>query len=174
MSQGGSLMRWNRITGERKNIKPLPPARADGEEEETALRFNWNAGIAIDPFDSDTVYYGSQFVHRSRNRGDSWDIISPDLTTNRSEWQRQDESGGLTPDVTAAENFTSILTIAPSALQQDVIWVGTDDGRIHVTRDGGETWESVEENLLDAPRNTWVAHIEASKFGRCDSLRGAR
>jgi photosystem II stability/assembly factor-like uncharacterized protein len=157
MSQGGNLFRWNSTTGERKDIRPAHP-------EGVKLRFNWNAAIAIDPFGESTVYYGSQFVHRSSDRGETWSIISPDLTTNRPEWQRQARSGGLTPDVTSAENFTTILTIAPSAVARGVIWAGTDDGRIHVTRDGGTTWTSVEGNIRGVPKNTWVPHVEASKF----------
>ncbi len=157
MSQGGNLFRWSLVTGERKNLRPAPP---EGEE----LRFNWNAGFAQDPFDAATIYYGSQFVHRSTNRGDSWEAISPDLTTDNPEWQRQAESGGLTLDVTNAENFTSIIAIAPSPVERGVIWVGTDDGRLHVTRDGGATWTSVESNVPDVPANTWIPHIEPSSF----------
>ncbi len=157
MSQQGFLMRWNLHTGERKDIRPPAP---DG----VRLRFNWNAGFAIDPFDHNTIYYGSQFVHKSTDRGDTWSIISPDLTTNNPEWQKQYESGGLTPDVTGAENYTTIIAIAPSPVQQGVIWVGTDDGRVHVTRDGGKTWTSVEKNIKGVPPNTWVPHIEPSKF----------
>ncbi len=157
MSQGGNLFRWNLRTGERKNIRPAHP---DGVE----LRFNWNAAIAIDPFDTNTVYYGSQFLHKSTDRGDSWTIVSSDLTTNNPEWQKQKKSGGLTFDVTGAENFTTIITVAPSPLERGVIWVGTDDGRVHVTRDGGASWESLEKNIKGVPANTWVPHIEASVF----------
>ncbi|MDZ7331992.1 MAG: hypothetical protein ONB31_08430 [candidate division KSB1 bacterium] len=157
MSQGGYLTRFNRITGERKDIRPAAP---DGIE----LRFNWNAAIAIDPFEPNTVYYGSQFVHKSTDRGDSWQIISPDLTTNDPEKQRQIESGGLTYDVTHAENHCTILTIAPSPVQRGAIWVGTDDGNVQVTRDGGKNWENVVKNIPDLPANTWCPHIEPSKF----------
>ncbi|MEZ6038265.1 MAG: hypothetical protein R3F29_12345, partial [Planctomycetota bacterium] len=157
MSQGGSLVRWDLRDGSRKSIRP--PAPADVE-----LRFHWNAAIALDPFDPNGVFYGSQFVHRSRDRGESWTVISPDLTTDNAEWQKQDESGGLTLDVTAAENHCTILSIAPSPLTRDVIWVGTDDGRVQVTRDGGTTWTSVEHNVPGLPRNTWCPHVEASKF----------
>ncbi len=156
MSQGGNLRRWNLRTGEQKDIRP---AGWPGVE----LRFNWNAALAQDPFDPGTIYYGSQFVHRSRDRGDSWEVISPDLTTNNPEWQKQRASGGLTPDVTAAENYTTLLTIAPSPLQRGVLWTGSDDGRIHLTRDGGATWVSVEKNLRGVPPNTYIPHIEASK-----------
>lgn len=172
MSQGGSLMRWNNVTGERKGIRPDAPEGVD-------LRFNWNAGIALDPFDPSGVYYGSQFLHHSSDRGDSWSILSGDLTSDNPDWQRQDESGGLTPDVTAAENYCSILTIAPSTLQQGLVWVGTDDGRLHVTRDGGESWESLEGKLFDVPRNTWIPHVEAGKHSAdvayvvCDDHRRA-
>ncbi len=157
MSQGGSLVRWDLRDGSRKSIRP--PAPRDVE-----LRFHWNAAIALDPFDSKTVYYGSQFVHRSRDRGESWLVVSPDLTTDNPQWQKQEESGGLTIDVTAAENHCTILTIAPSSFQQGVVWVGTDDGRVHVTRDGGDSWTSVEANIPGRPQHTWCPHIEAGKF----------
>ncbi len=157
MSQGGYLKRFNQLTGERKDIRPPKP-------DSVELRFNWNAAIAIDPFDPETIYYGSQFVHKSTDRGDSWEIISPDLTTNDPEKQKQRESGGLTYDVTNAENFCSIITIAPSPVQHGVIWVGTDDGQVQLTRDGGETWENVTEKIPDLPDITWCPHIEASKF----------
>ena len=157
MSQGGSLVRYDLRTGSRKSIRPPAP-------DDTKLRFHWNAAIALSPFDGDTVFYGSQFVHRSDNRGGAWSIVSPDLTTNNPAWQKQEESGGLTIDVTAAENHCTILTIAPSPIDQETIWVGTDDGRVHITRDGGQAWTSVEDNLPGRPRNTWCPHIEASKF----------
>jgi photosystem II stability/assembly factor-like uncharacterized protein len=157
MSQGGNLQRFELSTGAWTNIRPTPPS------EDVELRFNWNAGIAIDPFDANVIYYGSQFVHRSPNRGEDWEVISPDLTTNDPEKQRQAESGGLTIDVTTAENHTSILTIAPSSVERGVIWVGTDDGYVQVTRDGGDTWTNVTENFRGVPDHTWVPHIEASK-----------
>lgn len=164
MSQEGYIIRWNLKTGERKDIRPAPPT---GEGD---LRFNWNAAIAIDPFDANGVYFGSQYIHKSANRGDSWTKISSDLTTNRKEWQNQSRSGGLTPDVTSAENFTTIVTIAPSTRDRNVIWAGTDDGRVHVTRDGGATWTSVEANLKGVPANTWVPEIKASRHDAATAL----
>ncbi|HYC92925.1 MAG TPA: hypothetical protein VEO54_27215 [Thermoanaerobaculia bacterium] len=158
MSQEGYIIRWNLRTGERKDIRPAPPVDAAKE-----LRFNWNAAIATDPFDPNGVYFGSQYVHKSTNRGDSWTTLSPDLTSNRKEWQNQEKTGGITPDVTSAENFTTIITIAPSPLDRNVIWAGTDDGRVHVTRDGGANWTSVEANLKGVPANTWVPEIKASR-----------
>lgn len=155
MSQGGTLYRWDLDVGESRLIKPdaIP-----GTNE----RYNWNSGFAQDPFDAGTIYLGSQFVRKSTDRGISWEVISPDLTTNNPETQTFTKSGGLTPDVTAAENYNSITMIVPSALEQGVIWVGTDDGRVHVTRDGGTNWESVEGRLRRGPQDPWVSTIFAS------------
>lgn len=158
MSQGGFLVDWNLDTGERRLIRPKGPA--DGTE----LRFNWNAGFAQSPFDANTIYYGSQFVHKSTDRGKTWQIISGDMTTNNPEFQTYKESGGITPDVTAAENYTSITSINPSPIDASVIWVGTDDGRVHVTRDGGATWNSVEGNIRRGPEGAWIPMIEPSKY----------
>ncbi|HEY9421754.1 MAG TPA: hypothetical protein VIW92_10090, partial [Thermoanaerobaculia bacterium] len=154
--QGGNLGRINVRTGEWRDIKPSPP---DG----VRLRFNWNAGVATDPFKPGTVYLGSQFLHKSSDRGETWATISPDLTSNNPEWQRQNETGGLTPDASGAENFTTIIAVAPSPLQEGVLWVGTDDGRLHVTRDGGKTWASLEKNVPGVPANTWIPHITPSR-----------
>ena len=155
MSQQGYIVRWNLATGERKDIKPLGP-------EGTELRFSWNAAFAQDPFDADTIYFGSQFVHRSRDRGESWERISEDLTTNRPEWQKQQDSGGLTPDVTGAENFTTLIALAPSPIERDLIWAGSDDGRLHLTRDGGKSWTSLEDRLPGLATHAWLPHIHAS------------
>jgi len=161
MSQGGNLYYFDMTTGTSTSIVPT--------ESEVKHRYNWNAGFAVDPFHPSTIYLGSQFVHRSRDKGRTWEIISPDLTTNNPEKQRQSESGGLTLDVTNAENHCTITTIAPSPVQEGVIWVGTDDGNVQLTRDGGKTWELVSKKLTTGgkgkvPPETWVPHVEASKF----------
>ena len=157
MSQEGYLMRWDLNTGERKSIRPAGP-------DDVPLRFNWNAGFAQDPFEADTIYYGSQFLHKSTNRGENWTIISPDLTTNNPEWQKQVQSGGLTPDVTGAENFTTIIAIAPSPKQKDVIWVGTDDGRIHITRDGGKSGKALRKMLKVSLQTHGFRTLEPSTY----------
>jgi len=156
MSQGGFLFTWNLTTGEQAMIRPAPP------EPDVELRFNWNAALAQDPFDPATIYYGSQFVHKSTDRGASWQVISGDLTSNNPEWQTYKESGGLTYDVTAAENFTTIVSIAPSPLEEGTLWVGTDDGRVHVTRDGGENWTRIDERARGVPADSWVPMIAPS------------
>ncbi|HSM62121.1 MAG TPA: hypothetical protein VK849_15040, partial [Longimicrobiales bacterium] len=156
MSQQGSLQRFDKATGTRWGLQPVHP---DG----VPLRFNWNAGLVLDPYDSTTVYLGSQFVHRTRDHGASWEIISPDLTTDDPAKQRQMESGGLTLDATGAENHTTIVTIAPSPLERGVIWVGTDDGNVQITRDDGATWTNLIRNARGVPEATWVPDIEPSK-----------
>jgi photosystem II stability/assembly factor-like uncharacterized protein len=156
MSQGGYLLRWNLDTGEQRLIRPAPP------EPGAELRFNWNAGIAQDPFDPATIYYGSQFLHKSTDRGATWTVISGDLTSDNPDWQTYKQSGGLTHDVTAAENFTTIVAIAPSPLERGTLWVGTDDGRVHVTRDGGQNWSRIDERAKGVPPGTWVPMIAPS------------
>ncbi|MEM9596622.1 MAG: hypothetical protein AAGD06_20305 [Acidobacteriota bacterium] len=158
MSQGGFLVEWDLSTGMRKARRPEAPVGEPG------LRFNWSAAIAIDPFDSGILYFGSQFVHRSEDRGETWTVISPDLTSNDPERQKQAESGGLTPDVTDAENFTSLTALAPSPVARGTLWAGSDDGRLHVTRDGGETWTRVDDNVPGVPEGTWIPHVEPSRF----------
>jgi photosystem II stability/assembly factor-like uncharacterized protein len=155
MGQAGSLYRYHRPSGQLNLIKPTHP---DGEY----LRFNWNAGIAIDPFDEQTIYYGSQYVHKTSDFGGSWEIISPDLTTDDPDKQEFLESGGLTYDVTGAENHTTIISIAPSTTEEGVIWVGTDDGNVQLTRNSGESWTNLIDNIKGVPANTWVTHISPS------------
>ncbi|NLD63942.1 MAG: hypothetical protein GX646_08590 [Bacteroidales bacterium] len=154
-SQGGSLRRFDLMTGWNKSIRP---AAEEGER----LRFNWNAALAQDPFDNNTIYFGSQFVHMSSDRGDTWTRISPDLTTNDPEKQKQDQSGGITRDVTGAETHCTVITIAPSPLRKGLIWAGTDDGMIQVTEDGGKNWKNTSGNIKGMPRNGWVPQITAS------------
>jgi photosystem II stability/assembly factor-like uncharacterized protein len=156
--QGGNLARLQRSTGETKEIKPYP---GEGEPE---LRFNWNTPIHVSPNNPGTLYLGAQYLFRTRDRGDSWERISPDLTTNDPEKQRQEESGGLTTDNTTAENHTTIYTISESPANDQVIWVGTDDGNLQVTRDGGGHWTNVVKNVPGLPKHTWVSHVEASRF----------
>ena len=139
-----------------KTIQPLP---VKGYEE---YRFNWNAPIEISKNNPDRIYIGSQYLHKSDDMGNSWDIISPDLTTNDKSKQNQEDSGGLSMDNSGAENHTTIFTVTESPLNENIIWVGTDDGNIQVTNDGGKNWKNVIENIQGVPNNTWVYHIEAS------------
>ncbi|MDA8686247.1 hypothetical protein N9L94_04450 [Robiginitalea sp.] len=154
-SQNGDLYRYDKLTGFYQSIAPSNP------NPEIPLRFNWNAGFARDPFNPDGAYYGSQFVHYTHDKGQTWNIISPDLSTNNPEHQKGDY-GGLTLDISGAENYNSILSIAPSRLDKKVIWVGTDDGRIYLTQNGGATWQDCTKNIKGLPSEAWVARIIAS------------
>jgi photosystem II stability/assembly factor-like uncharacterized protein len=160
MSQQGNVGRYDRKTGNSKGIRPTHP------NPDVKLRFNWNAAIAMNPFDNETIYFGSQFVHKSTNKGHTWELISPDLTTNNKEKQKQHESGGITMDATGAENHCTILAIEPSSLDEKLMWVGTDDGNIQLTRNGGTTWENVTPNIKGMPKEAWVPQIRASKFNK--------
>lgn len=156
MSQQGNVVRYDKQTGKSEFIKPTHP------DPKMYLRFNWNSGIGQDPFDNGTIYFGSQFVHKSTDKGKTWTIISPDLTTNDPAKQKQSESGGLTMDATGAENHTTILSIEPSKAKKGVIWVGTDDGNVQVTQDGGNTWANVAKNIKGLPAGSWIPQIKAS------------
>ncbi len=143
-----------------KTIQPLP------QKGKPKLRFNWNAPMAISTHQPDRFYMGSQFLHKSEDMGDTWKIISPDLTTNDKSKQAQEDSGGLSKDNSGAENHTTIFTIAESTLDENVIWVGTDDGNVQVTQDGGSTWTNTSVNIIGLPKNIWCYHIEASVFDK--------
>jgi photosystem II stability/assembly factor-like uncharacterized protein len=164
MSQQGNVVRYDRETGYSEFLKPTHP------DPEMFLRFNWNSGIGQDPFDSNTIYFGSQFVHKSTDKGKTWTVISPDLTTNDPAKQKQSESGGLTMDATGAENHTTILVIEPSKAQRGVIWVGTDDGNVQITQDGGNTWTNVAKNNKGLPAGSWIPQIKASAKNAGEAL----
>jgi hypothetical protein len=144
-SQFGGMNRQNLRTGERKGIKPK------AQKGEQALRFNWSTPIVLSPHASHTVYVGSQHLHRSRDRGDTWTTISPDLTSNDPA-----KVQGNVPHCT-------ITTIAESPLQEGWLWVGTDDGRVWTSKDGGARWIELSDRFPAAVRNLWVSCIETSR-----------
>ena len=156
-SQNGDLYRYDKLTGYYSSIKPRV------HPEQATLRFNWNAAFAKDPFDDNSVYYGSQFVHKTTDKGATWEIISPDLSANNPVQQKGDY-GGLTLDISGAEYYNSILSIAPSPLDKQLIWAGTDDGQLQVTKDGGQTWTNLTDNIKQLPKGAWIAQIKASRF----------
>ncbi len=157
-AQGGEIGRVNRYTHEVRPIQPLP------QYGEKKLRFNWNTPIHMSPNEKGTIYIGAEFLFRSRDHGQSWERISPDLTTNDPEKQKQEESGGVTVDNSAAEMHTSIYSISESPKNGQIIWVGTDDGNLQITRDGAKTWTNVVGNVPDLPKYSWVSTVEASRF----------
>jgi len=152
-----------RFDVEKQQLKTVKPYPLEGDPK---LRFNWNASLTTSKHNPDRLYVGSQFVHVSNDRGDSWTKISPDLTTNDKVKQNQEASGGLSADNSGAENHCTIFSITESPLTDQVIWVGTDDGNVQVTKDGGKTWENLTKNITGLPANTWCYHIEASVHGK--------
>ena len=158
--QAAQLRRLHQATGEMKDIRPFP---GPGEPR---YRFNWNAAFTRSASDPSVLLLGAQFVFRSRDRGDSWQRISPDLTTNDPARQRQRESGGVSKDNSGAENHCTIVALAESPVEPGVIWAGTDDGNLQVTRDGGRTWTNVIANVPGVPRNTWVSSVEPGRRDR--------
>ncbi|MGG9964034.1 WD40/YVTN/BNR-like repeat-containing protein [Ferruginibacter sp. SUN106] len=158
MSQEGELQKTNVVTGEDMYLKPPTP------DAKTYLRFNWNAAFAQDPIDSKTIYFGSQFLHKSSNKGLTWEIISPDLTTDNKVQQNQENNGGLSVDITGAENYNTILCIEPSAKDNKIIWIGTDDGNVQLSKDGGKTWTNFRGKIPGMPVGAWVPQIRASRY----------
>jgi photosystem II stability/assembly factor-like uncharacterized protein len=156
-AQGGYIARVNRRTHQGRDIQPKPNYKEK-------LRWNWNTPIALSPNEKGTIYIGAQFLFRSRNHGQTWDRISPDLTTNDPEKQKQEQSGGITVDNSAAEMHTTIYSISESPKDKSVIWVGTDDGNLQLTRDGAKTWSNVTGNVPGLPKNSWVSWVQASNF----------
>ena len=155
--QGGFIGRVNRHTHEARTIQPKP-------NYNEKLRFNWNAPITLSPNEKGTIYLGAQFLFRSRDHGQSWDRISPDLTTNDPEKQKQEKSGGVTIDNSSAEMHTTIYSISKSPKEKGLIWVGTDDGNVQITRDDGKTWTNVVANVSGLPKDSWVSWVQASNF----------
>jgi photosystem II stability/assembly factor-like uncharacterized protein len=156
-TQGGDIIRVNRNTHESRGIKPL----ADYKEK---LRWNWNTPMALSPHDKNTLYLGSQFLFRSHDQGQSWQRISPDLTTNDPQKQKQEESGGITVDNSAAEMHTTIYSISESPKAAGTIWVGTDDGNVQLTRDDGKSWTNVVKNMPGVPEHSWISWVQASNY----------
>jgi len=156
-AQGGNIGRVNRRTHESRDIQPRPNYKEK-------LRWNWNTPIALSPNEKGTIYIGSQFLFRSRDHGQTWDRISPDLSTNDPEKQKQEQSGGVTVDNSAAEMHTTIYSISESPKDKLVIWVGTDDGNVQVTRDGAKTWSNVAGNIPGLPKDSWVSWVQAGNF----------
>ena len=164
MSQQGNVSRYDWKTGNNYTIRPTHP------NPKIKLRFNWNAAIGQDPFDNSVVYFGSQFVHKSLDKGLTWDIISPDLTTNDPLKQKQAESGGLTLDATGAENHCTLIVIEPSPIEKNMLWTASDDGKVYMTRDGGKQWTDVTKGLKDLPEGSWIPQIKASNKNKGEAL----
>ena len=146
--QGGNVTRVDLATGKRRDIKPR------AKEGTPAFRFNWNTPLIISSHDPKTLYLGGNVLFRMTNRGDSWEAISPDLTTH--------DPMKMATAGSSAENYCTIVALAESPKDRNVLWVGTDDGNVQTTRDGGKTWTNVVENIAGVPRGLWVSRLQAS------------
>lgn len=161
-SQGGNAARINLSTLKSISIKPQ---QAAGEDKP---RWNWNTPIVVGTKNKKNLYMGSQYLYRSVDKGVNWSRISPDLTTNDKKKQEQEQSGGISADNTSAENHCTIFAIAESPLDENIIWVGTDDGNLQYTNNGGKTWTNVSNNYtaVGIPTQTWISSIEPSRFDK--------
>ncbi len=163
--QGGVISLTDTRSGMSWAINPYPAGIGSSGQwmAPQRYRFNWNSPIVLSPQDPKTVYFGGNVLFKTTNYGRSWEVISPDLTTNDK--NKQKSSGGeIVTDNTAAEFHCTIITIAPSPLDANVIWAGTDDGNVQVTRDGGKSWTNVFKNVPDLAPFSWVSRIDAGHF----------
>ena len=135
--------------------------RADRPTLPAQFRFNWSSPLVMSPNNPNNIYFGGNHLFKSTDQGDSWEIISPDLTTNDPELRNTSNGGGLTNSNTGGENHFTIITISVSPFDENVIWIGTDDGLVHVTTNGGKKWTNVKTNIPDAPEKIWVSRVEA-------------
>jgi photosystem II stability/assembly factor-like uncharacterized protein len=159
----GIITRHDRRTGESRNVSAWPDNPSGWGGEAMKYRFQWTAPIHVSPHDARTVYHGAQVIFRTSNGGQSWEVISPDLT--RDDKSKQKWSGGpITGDNTGVETWATVFTIAESPKAKGLIWAGSDDGRVHVTRDAGKTWTDVTSGLTGAPQLGTISIIEPSPF----------
>lgn len=172
--ENGSYFQYNPLT---RRIKRISPNSRNITNYDTVIpdslqrtgrefRFNWSAPLIMSPFDAKTIYTAGNYVFKSTNSGESWTIISPDLSTNDPVKRVKGKSGGVTPDNTGAETHCAITSLSLSTLNPNLIWVGTDDGNVQVTRDGGQSWQNVRSNVPDVPPGIWVSRLEASNFNQ--------
>ncbi|MYG47988.1 MAG: sialidase [Gemmatimonadales bacterium] len=161
-ARGGIVTRHELSRGQFRQVEVWPESTGGYPAEALRYRFQWTFPLLISPHDNETIYVTSQHVHRTRNRGQSWEAISPDLSTN--DRSRMSISGGLTPDNIGVEYCCVIYAFDESPLEQGVFWAGTNDGLVHLSRDDGETWTNVTANIPDLPPDGVVRSIDASRF----------
>ena len=158
---GGIVSRWDARTGQYREVEVWPESTTGHPADSLRYRFQWTFPLLISPHDHNTIYVTSQHVHRTTNRGQSWEVISPDLSTdNRS---RMGISGGLTPDNIGVEYCCVIYAFDESPLEPGLFWAGTNDGLMHVSRDGGANWTNVTDNIPNLPPDGVVRGIDASR-----------
>ena len=160
-SVGGIVVRYDESRRQMRDVEVWPDSE-NGPAADLQYRFVWDAPFHISPHDHNKVYIGSQYVHQSTDGGQSWQEISPDLTLNDK--TKQQSSGGLTPDNIGVEYFDVVYRIAESPKQAGLIWVGTNDGLVQLTRDGGKNWTNVTKNIPSLPPFGTVSAVEPSRY----------
>ena len=158
---GGIVVRYEESRRQFRNIEVWPD-QSNGPAEGVRYRFVWDAPLHLSPHDHNTVYVGSQHIHRTTNGGQSWEVISPDLTLN--DRSKMGSSGGLTPDNIGVEYAGVVYGIAESPREKGLIWAGTNDGLVQLTRDAGKTWTNVTKNLPNLPPWGSVRSIAPSRY----------
>jgi photosystem II stability/assembly factor-like uncharacterized protein len=158
----GVVERFDARTGMARTVSVWPERTMGAPAAGVKLRMNWTFPIAISPHDHNTVYVGSQYVHATSDGGETWRAISPDLTLNDK--SMMGDSGGLTLDNLSVEYAGVVFSIAESPLERGVIWAGTNDGQVQVTRDGGVSWTNVTANIPGLPAKGTVSSVEPSRF----------
>lgn len=161
-ARGGIVVRYNERTRQYRQVEVWPEVTGGWPAENLKYRFQWTFPLLISPHDPNTIYVTSQHVHRTTTGGQRWDVISPDLTTNDK--SRQGISGGLTPDNIGVEYFSVIYAFDESPVQQGVFWAGSNDGLVHISRDGGANWTNVTDNIPSLPPLGTVRNIDASRW----------
>jgi photosystem II stability/assembly factor-like uncharacterized protein len=161
-SVGGIVVRFDVEKRQGRNVEVWPESTIGHTAADVRYRFNWTMPLTISPHDRNTIYVGSQHVHRTTNGGARWEVMSPDLTTNDK--SRQGFSGGLTGDNIGVEYAPVVMAIAESGLEKGLIWAGTNDGQVQVTRDAGKTWTNVTKAVPGMPAWGTVGNIEPSRF----------
>lgn len=158
---GGIVVRYDERRRQARNVEVWPD-QANGVPADLKYRFNWTMPLTISPHDHNRIYVGSQHVHQTTDGGQSWQVISPDLSLNDK--TRQQSSGGLTPDNIGVEYASVVFAIAESRLEKGLIWAGTNDGLVQLTRDAGKTWTNVTANIPGLPPWGTVSNIEPSRY----------
>jgi photosystem II stability/assembly factor-like uncharacterized protein len=162
--QGGRIVRTDNRTREIQFVSPYAPTLGGAPASAFEVRFNWNAPIVASPRDGKTVYFAGNKVFRTRDFGSTWETLSPDLTTNNPE-KLGSAGGPVWQENSTAEYHCTIVSFAESPADALVLWAGTDDGNLQVSRDGGALWENVIANVPGVPAHSTVSHVEPSRRG---------
>lgn len=159
----GYISRYDHRTRQARHVGAYPENPSGWAAADSKYRFQWTAPIATSPHDPRVVYHGGNVIFKTSDGGQTWTVISPDLTTDDKSKQ-QWAGGPITGDNTGVETYCTVFALAESPVQKDLIWAGSDDGLVHVTRDGGRSWKNVTKNVPGLPAFATISLIEPSPF----------